>query len=193
MRFETAVITLALFCFAGGASAKEYSICELPLSRFVDTEVSTNIPFNVVRNDTESFTVDMEAAGPVSNNVQIAFGCDRDCDGRLSPEESGLVLGWRCGKAFLEDVADGRRLFVDSDGSADRRRLLMRVSVDDLARIRAASLSDEAGTSLAGVDLPPCLFSSEWNLMRVTLRGVEISSEYCQVSSSYHRFAVFIR
>ena len=91
------VVSVAVVLLAGAASAKEVFVGELPVSPFVGTEVSTNVPFNVSRNDTTAFTVEMEQNGVESNNVQVAFGQDLDADGDLAPDETDLVLGWRRG------------------------------------------------------------------------------------------------
>ena len=48
----------------------------LPESAYDDTEVATNVPFNVARSDAREFGVSMAFTGTASNCVQIAFGRD---------------------------------------------------------------------------------------------------------------------
>ena len=78
-------------------SAKEIAVGQL-VSDHLDTESSTNVAFNVRRNDVKVFDVRIEQASSVSNCVQVAFGRDADADGDLSPDEADLVLGWRAGR-----------------------------------------------------------------------------------------------
>ena len=63
----------------------------LPDAAYADTEVTTNVPFNVARSDAREFGVSMAFTGTASNCVQIAFGRDADCDGELSPEETAMA------------------------------------------------------------------------------------------------------
>ena len=78
-------------------SAKEIAVGQL-VSDHLDTESSTNVAFNVRRNDVKVFDVRIEQASSASNCVQVAFGRDADADGDLSPDEADLVLGWRAGR-----------------------------------------------------------------------------------------------
>ena len=116
----------------------------LPSPAYADTEVVTNVAFNVWRSDTKTFEVRIEFSGTVSNNVQIAFGRDRDSDGDLAPEESDLVLGWRRGRYFVEDVAESRRVFAESAETADGRFLTTR----RFARTGWLSALTETGSGL---------------------------------------------
>ncbi len=92
-------------------SAREIVVGPQGISPFLDTEVSTNIALNATRNDVREFNVCIDLAGTVSNGVQIAFGRDADEDGDLAPEETRLVLGWRRGRYFVEDVVGETRYF----------------------------------------------------------------------------------
>lgn len=121
---RVSLVSIAVALLVGAASAKEIVVGELPVSPFVGTEVSTNVPFNVSRNDTMSFMVEMEQNGVESNNVQVAFGQDLDADGDLAPEESDLVLGWRRGSCFIEDVENEDRRLDDS--AADIEKLTLK-------------------------------------------------------------------
>ena len=86
------------------------SLPPMPVSPYADTEVSTNVAFNAIRNDARHFGVSMDFSGTASNCVQIAFGRDADSDGDLSPCETRLVLGWRGGAYFIEDASGQNRI-----------------------------------------------------------------------------------
>ena len=78
----------------------------LPQSEYADTEVSTNIPFEVCF-DTMSrvnFSISLEASP--SNCVEVSIGEDANGDGNLSPEEAAYTFGFDCGRWFKRDAAD---------------------------------------------------------------------------------------
>lgn len=190
---RASVVVVAVMLLAGSAPAKEAFIGEQPVSTSLGTEVSTNVPFNVSRNDTKTFTVEMEQNGGVSNNVQVAFGQDLDGDGDLAPDESDLVLGWRRGSCFIEDVEGEERRFADSTEGVSRVSLEMTVKTDDVFRPRRAAFTNELGECFSDLGVPEYLFKTNWNLLKVTRRGVDAADEWCRITSTYRSFAVHIR
>ena len=190
---RASVVVVAVVLLAGSAPAKEAFIGEQPVSTSLGTEVSTNVPFNVSRNDTKTFTVEMEQNGGVSNNVQVAFGQDLDGDGDLAPDESDLVLGWRRGSCFIEDVEGEVRRFADSTEGVSRVSLEMTVKTDDVFRPRRAAFTNELGACFSDLGVSEYLFKTNWNLLKVTRRGVDAADEWCRITSTYRSFAVHIR
>lgn len=190
---RASVVVVAVVLLAGSAPAKEAFIGEQPVSTSLGTEVSTNVPFNVSRNDTKTFTVEMEQNGGVSNNVQVAFGQDLDGDGDLAPDESDLVLGWRRGSCFIEDVEGEVRRFADSTEGVSRVSLEMTVKTDGVFRPRRAAFTNELGACFSDLGVPEYLFKTNWNLLKVTRRGVDAADEWCRITSTYRSFAVHIR
>ena len=75
-------------------SAKEIAVGQL-VSDCLDTESSTNVAFNVRRNDVKVFDVRIELASSVLNCVQVAFGTDRNSDGDLAPAGARDVISSR--------------------------------------------------------------------------------------------------
>lgn len=187
------VVSVAVVLLAGVVSAKEVFVGELPVSPFVGTEVSTNVPFNVSRNDTTAFTVEMEQNGVESNNVQVAFGQDLDADGDLAPDETDLVLGWRRGSCFVEDVENEDRWLDDSATDIEKLTLKMKVVNDSCFNPRIVSLTNELGECFSDITASDFLFKTNWNLLKVTRRGVESAAEWCRIVSSYRSFAIHIR
>lgn len=184
---------IAALLFAGELSAKEFFVGEQPVSPFAGTEVSTNVPFNVLRNDTRTFMVEMVQNGSESNNVQVAFGRDLNGDGDLAPDEADLVLGWRRGSCFFEDVNGEERRFDDSAVDIEKRTLKMRVSNDRCFNPRTVSFSSELGECFSDIGVADYLFKTNWNLLKVTRRGAESAAESCRIKSSYRSFAIRIR
>ncbi len=174
-------------------SAREIVVGPQGISPFLDTETSTNIALNVMRNDVREFNVRIDLAGTVSNGVQIAFGRDTDADGDLAPEETRLVLGWRCGRYFVEDVVGETRFF---DASSETGRFLqMRVLTDQSYVPKTATFTNEVGACFADLaaTCPPWLFCVGWNLLKVTRRGIHSADEICRIDSVYRSFRIFIR
>ena len=177
-------------------SAKEIAVGPQGASPYLDSEVSTNVSFNVHRSDVRTFDVRIEVASSVSNCVQVAFGRDADGDGDLSSEESGLVLGWRTGRYFVEDVAGEVRTFEPgavADGSA--RFLHMNVATDAAFVPKRAIFANDAGACFADIAAacPSWLFSREWNLLKVTRRGPAASGELCRIRNDYRSFRISFR
>ena len=166
----------------------------LPQSTYPDTEVWTNIPFGSARTDVKSFEVLMRLAGSASNCVQVAFGRDADGDGDLAPEETGLVLGWRAGDWFVEDVPGCRRLRERAAGDVPVRVLALRVLMDDAYVPRAASATNEAGACFAELSAAPAwLFSADWDLLKATRRGPVPADEWFRADVRPRSFALVFR
>ena len=193
MRFELALVA-AFLSFAVGAAVR--TVSDLPPSPYADTEVSSNVVFNATRGDAKFFDVRLELTGTVSNNVQIAFGRDADGDGDLALEETGLVLAWRGGRYCVENVPESERIVEASVSETGTTRFLhMRVMTDRDLEPRTASFSNEAGPCFADLSAsaPDWLYRPDWNLLKVTRRGVDSSSEWCRVECEYRKFVIRIK
>ena len=69
-----------------------------------------------------------------------------------------------------------------------------RVEVLTLPPMRAA-FTNEAGACFAALShpAPAFLFDREWNLAKVTRRGVAPPGEWCRVDSDYRKLAISLR
>ena len=151
MRFWAIVAFLPVVAFG-------VTVETLPVSNYADTEVSTNIPFEV-RFDAMSrmnFSISLEASP--SNCVEVSIGEDANADGNLSPEEAAYTFGFDCGRWFVRSLMDDREerlpapVAEDGDGT---------VRVDRTFLLKKRKL-DEA-----------------WNLVKVTRRG---KAEVCELA-----------
>ena len=167
----------------------------LPESEFADTEVSTNVAFNVERSDARSFGVSMAFSGTVSNCVQVAFGHDDNGDGDLSAVETRFAIGWRGGVYFIEDVPGRLRFEEVADAERTARQLVLDISLNKDYAPKHMVASNECGTCFFALSasVPSWLYGKDWNLMKVTRRGVDATSENIEVECQYKFFYITIR
>ena len=193
MRIPLMAMTLSLSATVFAVARIEVSA--LPSSEYADTEVSTNVAFRTGRKGVKALDVRIEYAGSESNCVEMAFGRDTDGNGDLSAEEMRLLLGWRGGRRFVEDVASDDRVYEDAEPASGRRFLALSVTTDGDLVPRTAAFTCESGpcfTSLAA-DVPRFLCDSSWNLVKVVRRGTSAADEWCAVENSGPRFELRVR
>ena len=199
-------VTCALMC----ASAFGAVMPQLPEPTFADTEVWTNVPCAQLLSDVREFETVLDFTGTASNCVQVAFGRDGDGNGDLSKRETGLVVGWRAGDWFIEDVKGGRRFREDgalgeralpagseSGGQglpALPRRLMFRVAAGEDGAKSASVVCDGAAkfAEALGGDLQ-WLYRRDWNMAKVTRRGVDSPGEIVLVASDHGGLKFIVR
>ena len=194
MRILALVFFVISMSLADVCTAKDVVVGTQPESPYQDTEASTNVAFNVSRNDTKKFEVRLELSGSVSNCVQVAFGYDEDGNGDLAPEETDLILGWRRGCYFIEDVEGQERHSALSSDQVDASRFLQLVVTTDTGFApKTAAFISETGACFTELGVPAYLFVPNWNLAKVTRRGVDATSERCRISNDYCKFVIRIK
>ena len=159
---------------------------QLPEPVYADTEVCTNVPCAALLSDVRELEVVIDFAGTASNCVQVAFGRDADGDGDLSVNETDLVLGWRAGDCFVEDVKGGRRFREAVSATNALHRIELRAAADGSGARSARVLCD--GTARFDETLDgdlQWLYSRGWNLAKVTRRGVDAPGEIVFVASDH--------
>jgi len=104
------VVAAALFAPAAFASAElRVPPQPVPASQYRDTETTVFVPLTNGIPSQAEFAVDVSFVPTMSNNVEVAFGEDRDRNGRLSFPETDVVFGLDCGRFFFERVQTGER------------------------------------------------------------------------------------
>ena len=189
------VTALCMVCAAAALASSRVEVSALPAGEYADTEVSTNVAFRASRRGVKSLDVRIEYTGSESNCVEVAFGRDADGNGDLSAEEMRLLLGWRGGRRFVEDVATDDRVYEDAEPASGRRFLALSVTTNGDLVPRTAAFTCESGpcfTSLAA-DVPRFLCDSSWNLVKVVRRGTSAADEWCAVESSGPKFELRVR
>ena len=176
-------LLLLTSCLSSSAAlAADLAIGRLPECGYADTETSTNIPFAFVRQGVKNFEFDLCLVGTPSNCVQLAFGRDADSDGVLSAVEADMVFGWDCGEWRLVNTTNGTVL-TSAPATTNlvkdlrwnlrvRRGCPMRL---DLTENGAALFSELTGAP------ERWFYTSGWNLVRLTVRGVDTARENARV------------
>ena len=200
------VVTCVLIC----ASAFGAVMPQLPEPSHADTEVWTNVPCAQLLSDLREFETVLDFTGTASNCVQVAFGRDGDGNGDLSCNETDVAIGWRAGDWFVEDVKGGRRFREDgalgeralpagseSGGQglpALPRRLMFRVAAGEDGAKSASVVCDGAAkfAEALGGDLQ-WLYRRDWNMAKVTRRGVDAPGEIVLVASDHGGLKFIVR
>ena len=146
-------ITYAMFVCAAlfsTCAALAVEIAALPEAEFADTEVSTKVAFAVGAHANRKLVFTLELQASPSNNVEVAIGCDANCDGHLSLDESGLTVGYDSGEWF---VCSAEKDAVTSEAVSD------------------------TGTFRRVYEIRSRHVDPSWNLVKVTRRGVGAADE----------------
>ena len=178
-----------------GASGFGAVMPQLPEPAHADTEVWTNVPCAQLLSDVREFETVLDFTGTASNCVQVAFGRDDDGNGDLSKRETGLVVGWRAGDWFIEDVKGGRRFRESSShGGAETRRLEFRVAAGEDGAKSASVVCDGATKFVEVLDGDlQWLYRRDWNMAKVTRRGVDSPGEIVLVASDHGGLKFIVR
>ena len=170
---------------------------QLSAPEFLDTEVSAHHRLECPLQGLRGLDFRLDFNGTPSNNVEVAFGRDEDSDGSLSPHETDVVVGWECGRYFIERFRTGERIEeanVGTNGVA--RSLAWHYDVRKGGKVfRAFAATSEAGTAFASVsaDVPAWLYDRSWNLMRLTARGVDVQDEHFEVEVRSSGFLIHLK
>ena len=148
----------------------------LPPVTYIDTEDATNVPFTAWQEHVGKFKFSLTCRTTATNNVQFAFGRDADDDGILSLEESDLVVGWDCGKWFVQGGYDAERIET-AVGTGDGQTLAWTVRLSPRTAMPVSVTATVDGTlAFGGVDVG-IFYSKNWNMFRLTGRGLADSGE----------------
>ena len=153
---------------------------KLPAPEYLDTEVTVTYPL-VQPENVDCLDFSLVFNGTVSNNVEVAFGIDSDGDGKLSLDETDMVVGWDCGSYFAENFRTCevvKELNVGTQGCSRSLAWHYRI-YGNRATLKAFSATNELGVAFAALCTakPEWLYNGNWNLMRLTARGVDAQRE----------------
>ena len=156
-------MAMALLMNVPIASVFAVDVGTLPMSDFADTEVSTNVAISLSAEAPRRLRFSLELEASPSNNVEVAVGCDVDGDGCLSLDESALTVGNDCGEWFVRSM-----------------------SKDSVA----SSVVADSGTFRRTYEIRSRNVDPNWNLVKVTRRGLAASSESVSIEFVESGFAV---
>ena len=145
----------------------------LPQSEYADTEVSTNIPFQVSFDTMSRVNFALSLDASPSNSVEVSIGEDANGDGNLSPEEAAYTFGFDCGRWFKRSAADDSET-VETDNQGQ-------------------TLIVTSGRAKRNFRLRKSRLDEVWNLVKVTRRGVAEIGEVALVEGRKPGFAVEVR
>lgn len=151
----------------------------LPLVAHADTEVVTNVVISSWQRGAAKFTFSLSCLATQTNNVEAAFGKDANANCELEPEETDLVVGWNRGTWFVQNGVDGEKFAVASISSNEVKTLVWSYRLT-AARMpaRLEVMADGVGVfSALTVESPTWLHNRDWDLMRLTGRGLDASGE----------------
>ena len=95
MKSKPYIIFFAILS-AGVLHAREFSIGNMPVSPYADTEVSANMAINTA--DISYANLKFQFQGTPTNDLELAFGTDVNTNGVLDAEEIETRFGWRGGR-----------------------------------------------------------------------------------------------
>ena len=176
--------------------AKTIDVPPLPVSPYADTEVSTNVVFNTSRSDVKKFELNFQLECSSSNCIQVAFGRDADSDGMLSFTETDVVYGWRNGRYFVEDVKGACR-YEENISPLVMEAHNFSISIQTTKEYQPKAFSAMAGSTSVFMSLtetvPAWLYRPEWNLMRITRRGLGLPSQWVSYDVKYAQLYITVR
>ena len=165
------------------ASAETFAagrIVRLEQTDRLDTETTEFHRLDLTGWNTVGLNLSFRFANAVSNNVEIAIGRDDDEDGVLSFFETDVVVGQDVGNYYIEYLPDGT-LYEESAGSGDAIEHWLGCQVRERRQQTCGlAFTSECGplfTELSTV-LPPWFYDANWNLVRLTKRGVSCDAVF---------------
>jgi hypothetical protein len=105
----TAVVAVGLASSALAEGGTRWAFPSPPPVRHVDSESSVCVPVTNGAPSQTEFGFDIAFSATAANNVSVAMGADSNGDGDLSFTETEVVVGWDCGRYFLDRPKSGRR------------------------------------------------------------------------------------
>ncbi len=175
--------------------AIEFTVNQMPVSPFADTEVSTNMVIN--KSDINYADLKFRFDGTPTNNLELAFGTDVNTNDVLDAEEVDTRFGWRGGRYFIENARTLERF--DSESVTGTQSLSVELHLDirmSPQQVRRVSITGANASAFAGLvsKRPPAwIWRREWNLMRVTRRGTEPPSDCLSYKAANLGFSIRLR
>ena len=159
----------------------------LPPPEFADTEVTAHHRLGQPASGLRGLDFRLDFSGTASNNVEVAFGRDADENGSLAPHETDVIVGWECGRYFIERFGTGERIEEPNVGTNDvARSLAWHYALRKGCRVFKAFVSVSSNA-------PDWLYDRDWDLMRLTARGVDVQGERFEVDVRSSGFSINLR
>ena len=194
MKIKSCVFLLAV-AGAWTLQAVEFTVNQMPVSPFADTEVSTNMVIN--KADINYVDLKFTFCGTPTNNLELAFGTDVNTNGVLDAEEVETRFGWRSGRYFIENALTWERFVSEPASGAQNLSVEMhldiRYALQRVKRVNVTGTNASAFGELVSGAPRAWLWRREWNLMRATRRGTEPPSDWLEYKSGHYGFSLRLR
>lgn len=195
MKVKSCVLFALSVAGAFALRAVEFTVTQMPVSPFADTEVATNMPIN--KADINYADLTFHFYGTPTNNLELAFGTDMNTNGVLDAEEVETRFGWRSGRYFIENAWTWERF--DSGPVSGTQNLSVELHLDirsspqQVRRVAVLGVNASAFGALVSERPPAWIWRREWNLMRATRRGSEPPSDWLHYKAANYGFAIRLR
>ena len=167
---------------------------QLPRGEYADTEATTNVPFAFGQLGARNFQFEMSFAATPSNNVQLAFGRDADSDGVLSLEETDMTFGWDCGEWRIANGETAETLSSAAATTNDVKALTWDLLLRRGRPRRLSVLENGVAVFPERSGAPErWFFSPEWDMLRLTVRGVDAPQESVGVGMKISGYKINLR
>ena len=188
-------LTLLIVCVATVA-ANAATVCpgQLPRGEYADTEATTNVPFAFGPQGARNFRFELSLAGTPSNNVQLAFGRDADSDGVLAAGETGMTFAWDCGGWRIVNGETGETLSSAAATTNCAKALAWDLRLRRGRPQRLAVSENGVPVFAELADAPePWFHSAGWDMLRLTVRGVDAPQEDVRVGMEISGYTIRMR
>lgn len=194
MRMSSIVVS-ALMVVAVAVRANPLGMIDLPPVMHADTEVTTNVVISSWQRGAAKFSFSLSCIAASSNNVEVAFGSDANANGSLEPEETDLVVGWNRGAWFVQNGIDGERFTTASSSTENVKTLAWTYRLTAATKpVRLAVTAEDVGVfAELAEESPLWLHRRDWDLMRLTGRGLYNSGETFTIGTPLASTAILFR
>ena len=178
-RVNMKILLSVLLTLCSVVWGKDVSLPTLPISEYVDTEISTNIVLGTTFEDFREINIDVSSSKGISNLVEVSFGKDISLDGILSSKE--VDLAFKFTDAYVMCSYSDTNVFLQESQS------LLTNAVINITFLSNGDIQDfclaldrNIATPIA---IPPLTkdIMSQWDLIRVVRRGSNISNEHIDI------------
>ena len=179
---------------AAAACGSDVFLGEAPQCSYADTEATTNVPFAFHGKGVKAFRFELDFAGTPSNNVQLAFGRDIDSDGVLSADESDMTFAWDCGEWRIENGTNLACFAAAAATTNSAKRLEWDLRMKRMRMRHLDVLENGVAVFQELADSPePWFYSPDWNLLRMTVRGVDAAEGSARVHLDIAGYTINLR
>ena len=179
---------------AASACGADTVLGGMPRCAYADTEAATNVPFAFGPQGARNFRFELSLAGTPSNNVQLAFGRDANSDGVLAADETGMTFAWDCGGWRIVNGETGETLLSAAATTNCAKALEWDLLLRRGRSQRLAVFENGVPVFAELADVPERWFhSSGWDMLRLTVRGVDAPQEDVRVGMEISGYTIRMR